>query len=184
VERPGKKEGTPKKKGCGTKTSLLVSRSDYLICPLCEAGRFYPSGQGSTTCRSCRTHLRGDMLETLRCISTLPDAHGIHACECDHTEMRRLLPDGIFHCPACGSEVLPIDASSTDSNLYKHGAAYWAGWMDGCFGKSGSFVDNPTLAGWEDPSDRLAYYRGHRAGGESRRAKSIPDRTHTTTGSA
>ena len=26
--------------------------------------------------------------------------------ECGHPEMCRL-PDGVFHCPACGSEVLP-----------------------------------------------------------------------------
>ncbi|HEX2183234.1 MAG TPA: hypothetical protein VHH10_13200 [Rubrobacteraceae bacterium] len=33
---------------------------------------------------------------------------GYHACECGHPGMR-LLPDGVFHCPACGSEVLPIE---------------------------------------------------------------------------
>jgi hypothetical protein len=161
------------------KTSPLVSRPDYLICPLCEADRLYPSGQGSTTCRSCRTHVRGGVLETLRGISSLPDAHGIHACECGHPEMR-LLPDGTYHCPGCGSEVLPVETSSTDSKLDKHGAAYRVGWMDGHSGEHCSFVDNPNLAGWEDPSDRLAYYRGHRVGRESHRTKSSPDRTPTT----
>jgi hypothetical protein len=52
------------------------------------------------------------MLETLRRISALPNALGSHACECGHPEMR-LLPDGVFHCPACGSEVLPINGPST-----------------------------------------------------------------------
>lgn len=33
---------------------------------------------------------------------------------CGHPEMRRL-PDGVFHCPACGSEVLPIGAQSIDA---------------------------------------------------------------------
>jgi hypothetical protein len=42
-----------------------------------------------------------------RSIIGLPDAVGSHACECGHHEMR-LLPDGVFHCPACGSEVLRI----------------------------------------------------------------------------
>ena len=34
----------------------------------------------------------------------------------------------------------------------------------------GSFADNPNLARWGDPSDRLNYYRGHRIGSEARRA--------------
>jgi hypothetical protein len=38
----------------------------------------------------------------------LPEALGKHACECGHPEMR-LLPGGVFHCPACGSEVVPIE---------------------------------------------------------------------------
>ena len=42
------------------------------------------------------------------------------------------------------------------------------GWLDGLFGEGGSFVDNPNLARWEDPSDRLDYYKGHRAGREAR----------------
>jgi uncharacterized Zn finger protein (UPF0148 family) len=55
--------------------------------------------------------LSGAMLATLRGISALPDALGSYACEeCGHPEMR-LLPDGTFHCPACRSEVLPLEAS-------------------------------------------------------------------------
>jgi ribosomal protein L37AE/L43A len=50
------------------------------------------------------------MLEALREIAALPDALGSHACECGHPEMRRL-PDGVFHCPACGCEVLPLAVS-------------------------------------------------------------------------
>jgi hypothetical protein len=46
------------------------------------------------------------VLEALRQIIFLSDALGNHACECRHPEMRRL-PDGVFWCPACGSEVLP-----------------------------------------------------------------------------
>jgi hypothetical protein len=53
----------------------------------------------------------GSTLETLRDIIGLPDTLGAHACECGHPEMREL-PGGVFHCPACGSEVLPTEASS------------------------------------------------------------------------
>jgi hypothetical protein len=122
-------------------------------------------------CESCGGRLSGAMLETLRGICTLPDVLGRHACEeCGHPEMRRL-PDGVFHCPACRSEVVPIDASLIPSRADEHGMAYWAGWGDSRFGERGSFVDNPNLAKWENPSDRLDYYRGHRAGSEVRRVR-------------
>jgi ribosomal protein L37AE/L43A len=62
-------------------------------------------------CDSCAGSVSGAMLEALRQIVALPDALGNHACEeCGHPEMR-LLPDGVFHCSACGSEVLPLEAS-------------------------------------------------------------------------
>jgi hypothetical protein len=48
------------------------------------------------------------MFRTLEQIAALPDALGAHACECGHPEMRRL-PDGVYHCPGCGSEVLPTE---------------------------------------------------------------------------
>jgi ribosomal protein L37AE/L43A len=76
------------------------------VCPLCEVGELQPIGNGSMRCRSCGEHLGGAILETLHQITALPDALGSHACEeCAHPEMR-LLPDGVFHCPSCGSEVL------------------------------------------------------------------------------
>jgi hypothetical protein len=53
-------------------------------------------------------------LLTLEQIIALPDALGRHACECGHPEMR-LLPDGAFHCPACGAEAFPIEAVSGPS---------------------------------------------------------------------
>ena len=56
--------------------------------------------------------LLGSLLETLREVVGLPDALGSHACEeCAHPEMR-LLPDGVYHCPACGSEVVPAGAGA------------------------------------------------------------------------
>jgi hypothetical protein len=60
-------------------------------------------------CDSCGLSVEGALFRTLEQIATLPDAVGAHACECGHPEMRRL-PDGVFHCPACGSEVLPLKA--------------------------------------------------------------------------
>jgi len=87
--------------------------------------------------------------------------------------MRRL-PDGTRHCPSCGSEVLPTDARATLSESDKRGEAWWAGWLDGHFGKSACFVDTTKLAKCEAPSERLDYYRGHRAGSETRRDRSGP----------
>ena len=152
------------------RSSAVASRPDSLVCPLCEASKLDPSVQGSMTCQSCGIQLRGDMLETLRCISTLPDAAGSHACECGHPEMR-LLPEGTYHCPSCGAEVLPVYGPWFPSGSEEGGLAYWLGWADGRFGEWGSFAENPNLARWEDPSDRLAYYRGHRAGSEARQAR-------------
>lgn len=145
-----------------------VSRPGSLVCPLCEVGQLRISGNSCARCASCAGLVSRAMLETLQRISALPDALGKHACEeCDHPEMR-LLPDETYHCPACGSEVLPIDASSTPAKLGEYSLAYWAGWLNGRFEGRGSFVDDPNWARWEDPSDRLAYYRGHRAGCEAR----------------
>ena len=152
-------------------SSSLASRSRCLICPLCEAGKLQPSGQDSARCASCAGPVSKAMLGALRQIVALPDALGKHACEeCGHPEMRSL-PDGTFHCPACGSEVLPIDASSTPSSRpEEHAQAYWAGWVEGRFGERGSFVGNPNLARWENPSERLTYHQGHCAGSEARNA--------------
>ena len=84
-----------------------ASRSGYLICPVCEGSELLPFGEDRARCGLCERILGAAMLLTLEQIGALPDALGKHACECGHPEMRRL-PDGVFHCPACGSEVLPI----------------------------------------------------------------------------
>ncbi len=151
------------------KGSSLSSGPSVLVCPFCERGWLQPSGQDSVHCDSCSGVLSGAMLQTFRQIAALPDVTGSHACEeCGHPEMR-LLPDGVFHCPACGSEVLPINAPCALSSPDGHSEAYRAGWMDGRFGERSSFADNPNLTRWEAPSDRLDYYRGNRAGNEARR---------------
>ncbi len=46
--------------------------------------------------------------------------------------------------------------------------AYKNGWEDGRFGPTGTFLENPNLAGWADHVERLAYYRGHRDGRRAR----------------
>src|SRR5215203_3099824 len=146
----------------------LGSRSASLVCPFCEVSSIRLPATHPTRCGSCGERLSREVLETLQQVASLPDALGKHACECGHPEMRRL-PDGTYHCPACGSEVLLVDADLTPSKFDEHSEAYLAGWMDGCLRERSSFVDNPNLAKWEDPSDRLTYYRGHRAGSEVRR---------------
>jgi hypothetical protein len=158
------------RKGHVVKSPALAFGSHSFICPICEAGELRSGGHYyGAQCPVCGCAPSRGILETLRQIISLPDALGSHACEeCAHPEMRRL-PDGTYHCPACGSEVLPIDASSAPLKPDEHGVAYWAGWVDGRFGERGSFVDNPNLARWENPSDRLAYYHGHRAGNKARR---------------
>ena len=149
------------------KGSSLKSRAGSLVCPLCEGHRLCAHGQDSARCTSCGAIVSRPTLEVLRQITDLPDAVGSHACECGHPEMR-LLPDGTRHCPACGSEVASLDARTTLWEPEERGRAWWAGWMDGRFGELGSFVDNPNLAEWEAPSERLDYYRGHRVGSEAR----------------
>jgi ribosomal protein L37AE/L43A len=89
------------------RSSALSSDTHHIVCPLCEAGELRAFGRASARCGSCGCLLVGTTLEILRKMVGLPDALGSHACECGHPEMRRL-PDRVFHCPACGSEVLPV----------------------------------------------------------------------------
>jgi hypothetical protein len=72
----------------------------------------------------------------------------------------------VFHCPACGSKVLPLEISREPTPEHRS-QAYWCGWIDGRFGESGCFTENLNLARYSAPSDRLDYYWGHRAGSEA-----------------
>ena len=96
------------------KASSLASRSDYLVCPICQAGELHSFGGEWARCSSGECIVGAATLLTLEQIIALPDAFGSHACECGHPEMR-LLPDGAFHCPACGAEVFPIEVVSGPS---------------------------------------------------------------------
>ena len=91
----------------------LASGPQSIICPSCEAGELRSGDQqNGVQCSSCGYAPGRSVLEALRQIISLPDALGRHACEeCGHPEMR-CLPDGVAHCPGCGSEVLPTIARS------------------------------------------------------------------------
>jgi ribosomal protein L37AE/L43A len=94
------------------KQSALASGSHSIICPSCEAGELRSGGHNGVQRPVCGYAPSRGLLEALRQIITLPDALGRHACEeCGHPEMRRL-PEGVSHCPACGSEVLPTRSNS------------------------------------------------------------------------
>jgi len=96
-------------------SSRATSRPSRIVCPACGSGelRFRgPTllrfrGPAPVECDSCGRDVDRTVLRLLEQIIALPDALGAHACECGHPEMRRL-PDGVSHCPACGSEVLPF----------------------------------------------------------------------------
>src|SRR5215203_2594726 len=123
--------------------------SRTLICPFCSEAELRGFGRNSLRCDVCGGVLGGALLETLNKIVALPDATGGHAC---------------------GSEVTPISAPVSWKSPDRS-EAYWSGWLDGRYGDPKQFTNNHRLARWEDASDRLDYYRGHRAGHEARTKK-------------
>jgi ribosomal protein L37AE/L43A len=94
--------------------SRETSGPGRIVCPACGSGELRFRGAGLAGCDCCGGDLDKTVLRSIEQIVALPDAIGDHACECGHPEMRRL-PDGVFHCPACGSEVLPLEASREES---------------------------------------------------------------------
>jgi hypothetical protein len=89
--------------------SRKTSKPRHIVCPACGSGELRPSrGPELAGCDSCGFSAEGAIFRTLERIAALPDALGAHSCECGHPEMRRL-PDVVFHCPACGAEVLPTE---------------------------------------------------------------------------
>jgi ribosomal protein L37AE/L43A len=153
------------------KGSSLASRPDSLVCPFCGTGALRSCANDLMRCQSCEGLFSGALLETLMQISALPDALGSHACEeCAYPQMR-LLPDGTYHCPSCGSEVRALEASSEPPSPEEYRSeAYRCGRIDGRFAEVECFTENPNLPRWHDASERLDYYRGHRAGSEARNA--------------
>lgn len=86
-------------------------------CPLCEAGELVKGATMSLVrCTVCELNLPAVVVGIIQGIRSLPDAAGRHACECGHPEMRRL-PDDVYHCPACASEVLPVRAGRSNGEV-------------------------------------------------------------------
>jgi len=84
--------------------SGIRSRPQHIICLFCESGTLVSLGHGFARWDSSGLPLLSSTLETLGIIIALPDALGAYPCACGHPEMREL-PGGVFHCPACRSEV-------------------------------------------------------------------------------
>ena len=145
------------------KLTHISSNANSIICPCCGIDELERSADGVVGCSRCARPISTPVLKTLAQIVSLPDAIGRHACECGHPEMRRLA-DGVLWCPGCGSEVVPLSASEMRSESDLMSEAYRCGWAEGLFGNTETLVYNDGLARWEDARDRLAYYRGHRAG--------------------
>ncbi len=108
VLTPPLKKGMRAMRRAKVTSQTTTSRPGYLVCPVCGSGELLPPvGSGLAGCDSCGCAFDSAVVGTLEQIVALPDALGKHACEeCGHPEMR-CLPDGTYHCPACGSEVLP-----------------------------------------------------------------------------
>ena len=86
----------------------MISKKVPLICPSCELYPMHAVANMKARRPECGFTLGGEMLKTLVEILSLPEALGTHACEeCGQPQMRRL-SDGVYHCPACHAEVLPI----------------------------------------------------------------------------
>lgn len=143
------------------RSSRRVSRAHHIVCPRCEIGEIEPRDLARPACGLCGRTVDREVLECLREIASLSEPLGRHACECGHPEMRRL-PDGVYRCPACGSEVLPIESVPVSAG--GHSEAWHDGWEDGCSGEPLGAARSERLSRWEDPRDRLDYYRGRRAG--------------------
>ena len=138
-------------------------------CPHCERGQVQPEDPTLTRCPACGRAPDEWILKTLTEIASLPDAKGTHACEaCAHPQMRRL-PDESFWCPACGQDILSLEATLALWEFRQESEAYRQGWLEGyLLGEAGDFSSSTQLVRWEGAHERLDYYRGHRAGSQER----------------
>jgi ribosomal protein L37AE/L43A len=102
-----------------------------ISCPYCEKGQVQPEDPTLTRCPACGRAPDEWVLKTLTEIVSLPDAVGTHACEeCAHPQMRRL-PAGTFWCPACGQEILSLEATLALWEFRQKSEDYRQGWLDG-----------------------------------------------------
>jgi hypothetical protein len=63
-----------------------------------------------------------------------------------------------------GAEMIKEQQAIGEVGVRREDPAYRSGWEDGRFGSTETFLENPNLAAWAGPRERLAYYRGHRDG--------------------
>lgn len=87
------------------------SRPGYIVCPKCESGglQLKPYTFTLAECSFCSQAFERAVFKTLKQIAALQEIVGTHACEeCLHPEMHRMAGGG-FLCPACHSEVLPVN---------------------------------------------------------------------------
>ena len=110
------------------KPTYISSNTYSIICPCCGIDELEHSVDGVARCSRCDRAISTQVLKTLAQIVSLPDAIGRHACECGHPEMRRL-PDGVFHCSDCGSEVLPLEVLGIVPALMRMIAYNWSSWF-------------------------------------------------------
>jgi ribosomal protein L37AE/L43A len=96
--------------------SRETSKPNSIVCPACWRGELGTRGLDLAECDSCGHAFEGAVLRTLEQIVACRDTLGEYACECGHPEMRRL-PDSVFHCPACGSEVVPLGSGTIHTTL-------------------------------------------------------------------
>ena len=89
------------------KASTLASRSEYLVCPICQAGELHSFGGECARCSWCECIVGAATLLTLEQIIALPDALGRHACECGHPEMRLLCLMGRCTAPPAARKCFP-----------------------------------------------------------------------------
>jgi hypothetical protein len=76
-----------------------------------------------------------------------------------------------------GAEMIRERQGIEEIDVLRKDPAYRNGWEDGRFGPTQLFLENPNLAGWEGPQERLAYYRGHRDGRRVREMLADGERT-------
>jgi hypothetical protein len=76
-----------------------------------------------------------------------------------------------------GAEMIRERQGIEEIDVLREDPAYRNGWEDGRFGPTQLFLENPNLAGWEGPQERLAYYRGHRDGRRVREMLADGERT-------
>ena len=144
----------------------MTANARPLPCPMCEGHELQTFGRNSARCGSCQFVIGGGSLKALLQTTGSPVALGGHACERGHPEMR-CIPEGVYRCPACGSEVLPLSAG-VYAGPGTRSVAYRSGWLEGRYGERSCFTENRSLAAWDSAEDRLEYYLGHRSGREDR----------------